>query len=249
MNSALAQRAESCFLRTWPALREIALDGWLLRFAGGVSRRSNSVNPLRTVGGDFGPRIAQCEALYRDAGLPALFRLHDLAEPELDGTLARQGYSAEGETETRARALSAGLSEIGAAELTPRPDEAWLDALGEAQGQTAAQRATYRRIIARLDVPSRFAAVRHEGAVAAVAYGALADRLLAVESVATIPAARGRGLARQAVSGLLAWGGAQGAEAAVLQVASDNAPALRLYAGLGFETVIYRYHYRRQPSA
>jgi N-acetylglutamate synthase len=248
MRSALAQRAETSFFRTWPALREIELEAWLLRFAEGVSRRANSVNPRRSAGGDLRSKIARCEDLYREAGLPALFRVHDLAEPDLDAALARLSYSAEGETETRLCDLSAGVLPMGAAELAARPNEEWLQALAEAQGQSDAQRATYRKIIERLDTPAAFAAVRHEGAVASVAYGAIADGLLAVESVATIPPARGRGLARQAVGALLAWGRSRDAEGAVLQVASDNAPALGLYGGLGFNHLLYRYHYRRAPG-
>jgi N-acetylglutamate synthase len=200
------------------------------------------------VGGELRSKIARCEDLYREAGLPTLFRVHDLAEPELDARLARCGYSAEGETETRLCDLRAGAWPTGAAELAPRPGEEWLQALADAQGQSEVQQASYRRIIARLDRPAAFAAVRHQGAAAAVAYGAIDNRLLAIESVATIPPARGRGLARQTVSALLAWGTSNGAEAAVLQVAGENAPARRLYVGLGFHEVLYRYHYRRQGS-
>lgn len=47
---------------------------------------------------------------------------------------------------------------------------------------------------------------------------------------------RGRGLALSVMAALVEWGAAQGATTAYLQVLGDNAPALRLYEGLGFAT-------------
>src|SRR5438132_10736744 len=45
--SALQWRVEEACLNAWPALREVLLDGWLLRFSEGLTRASVITMPLR----------------------------------------------------------------------------------------------------------------------------------------------------------------------------------------------------------
>ncbi len=67
--------------------------------------------------------------------------------------------------------------------------------------------------------------------------------------VVTARHARNQGLGTSLVSQLLRWGKRGGADHAYLQVMRDNAPALHLYAKLGFREV-YRYWYRvKGPDA
>ena len=54
------------------------------------------------------------------------------------------------------------------------------------------------------------------------------------------------GYGEQLVRNLLMWGKQQGARAAYLQVMLNNAPALRLYAKIGFLEE-YQYWYRVRP--
>ena len=115
---ALAHRAEAACLKGWPALHEFWLDGWLLRFADGHTRRANSVNPLRKGSRDVREKIAECEAAYQAQGLPAIFRISALAEPGVDEALDASGYgSAEDETCVIYRPLESGEINGGDAEV------------------------------------------------------------------------------------------------------------------------------------
>src|SRR5712691_2036701 len=83
---------EGCF-NAFPSLRQILLDGWLLRFSDGLSRRANSVNPLRADSGNIDAVIDAAEGLYRRQGLPTIFRVPSIVGPALDRELAALGYT------------------------------------------------------------------------------------------------------------------------------------------------------------
>lgn len=67
-------------------------------------------------------------------------------------------------------------------------------------------------------------------------------------TVGVRPQARGGGVGRRLVEAALASALAEGAGSVFLEVAEDNAPARRLYAGLGFEAVGRRRAYYPRPG-
>jgi ribosomal protein S18 acetylase RimI-like enzyme len=249
-SAALAWRVEETCLNAWPALRHVLLDGWVLRFSEGLTRRANSVNPLkgpRETGGDL---IAACEALYRRRGLPTIFRLPSIIAPDLEERLDALGYGREGESCVRYGDLTGvEASSDASVQLLPRPTREWFAAIGALQKHTTEQRRTYRRIVGSVAIPAVFAALAIDGDFVALAYGAIHDRLLCYESVITDPRRQRRGYAGRVVTGLAAWAKEQGAEGACLEVEAHNTAALALYDRAGLKTELYRYHYRREPKA
>lgn len=243
----LGWRIEAVCLHAWPALREVAVGDWLLRFADGLTRRSNSANPRAPRIADIADSIAACEAQYREAGLPTIFRIPTLLDPAADAALERRGYRIEGETLTLHGPL-ANARHDAAVDLASAPDDAWLAAMNALQNRAPRDAAIYARLIRAIAIPAGFARLRADGETIALAYAALHDGLLCFESVITAPAQRGRGHARRVLQALIAWGQSEGARELCLQVEAQNAPAQRLYRGLGMDREIYRYHYRRAPA-
>lgn len=70
----------------------------------------------------------------------------------------------------------------------------------------------------------------------ATGVAAYADDWVGFRAVEVGPAHRGSGLALAVMAALVEWGAAQGATTAYLQVLGDNAPARKLYEGMGFAT-------------
>jgi N-acetylglutamate synthase len=247
-DAALAWRIEEACLNAWPAPREVFLEGWLLRFAAGVSRRSNSANPLRVDPADSEAVVDACERLFAAQGVDPLFRIISIASTAIEARLDRRGYSAEGGTFTLYAPLDAVRRE-GAAHVArhARPDAAWLAAMSRLKERDAGDHATYARCVEAIAVPTCFASVDVEGETVSMAYGALHAGLLVLESVVTDAAFRGRGLALAVLASLAEWAARQGATGVCLQVASDNAPGLALYRRFGMARSAYTYRYRRAP--
>ena len=246
---SLALQVEEAYLNAWPALRQVLLDGWLLRFSNGLTRRANSVNPISPGSNDLQEKVALCERLYRAQELPTIFRLPAIMEPDLDSVLERRGYGSEGETCVFFLDLSDLTSRDVSMELLSRPGAEWLSALARCQKQSEQQQSTYRRIIESVAVPLVCAASPSNGKLSSVAYGAIHNGLVCLESVATDAEHRRRGLAQNTISAILSWAIQQGATGACVQVEAANSPAVALYRGMGFATELYRYHYRREPKA
>lgn len=244
----LAWRVEETCLNAWPALRQVLLDGWVLRFGRGLTRRANSANPLRGERRPADLLIADCEALYRRQRQPAIFRLPSLTGGDCDAQLALAGYTREGESCVLYGDIAAvAVHDDPEVRLAASPSRIWLAAMARLQNHSTGQARIYRRIVGALAVPAAFATLSSEGEIAALAYGAIHDRLLCYESVVADIRWRRRGFARRIVAALAAWGRAQGAAGACLEVEASNTPALALYDAIGLKTELYRYHYRRAP--
>ena len=241
----LEWRVEETCLNAWPASREVLLDGWLLRFSGGLTRRANSANPL----GPVRDLVRHdCEALYRWQGLPTIFRVLSLIDPSVEEQLATAGYTSEGDS----CVLYGHIQGIETARdpdvrLSSQATPEWFAAMATLQNHTNEQAETYQRIVGQLAIPAMFAAFSIEGAIAALAYGAIHNGLLCYESVVTDNRRQRRGYARRIVTSLAAWAKEQGAEGACLEVEAGNRPARALYDAIGLKTELYQYHYRREP--
>jgi ribosomal protein S18 acetylase RimI-like enzyme len=247
MDDKLNRCVEDACLNAWPALKEIFYDGWLIRLAEGHTRRTNSVNVLHAGVLPIAEKIAHCERLYAAHGLPVIFRLRSTDDPALEQALASRGYGAEDESCTLYKDFAGGIAgaegEVDLLEEAPSAE--WLGARARID-QRPLQRDDIRlRLLRQVALPVVFAAGRdRDGRIVSVAYGALHEKLVSLQWVATDPAARGRGHARANLSALMQWAARRGARGACLQVFAGNAPAIGLYESMGFGQELYRYHYR-----
>ncbi len=238
-------RLEEACLNAWPSRQSVLSDGWLLRRSGGAVRRSNSVNPLRGGRGPAESVIALAERVYAEFGQEAIFRVPDIAD-ELASPLAARGYVVHAPTLTLVADLAGNPPEEpdGTVILSASPSRRWLEARARLAGVGAADRRIYSEMTELLALPVRYAGIDHHGEIVAQAYGVLHRGLLVLNSVATDPDHRRRGLGRAVLGALMAWARRNGATEGVLQVLAENEPALSLYRSLGFLRTAYTYHYR-----
>jgi ribosomal protein S18 acetylase RimI-like enzyme len=245
-DEALSWRLEAAFDAAWPWLAVDRVGGWMVKRADGVSRRSNSANPLGPDARLDSGAMAAIQALYRAAGRPAYVRIPSMLDAGVDAGLEHAGWSFEGESVTLIGPLDG--AGPGDAELWPSPSLEWLAASHALNGREPALAAAFDAVLGRLQAPAAFAAVRRQDRIVALGYGVLHDGWLCIEAVAADVAWRGQGLAGQAVSTLMEWAAGQGAQGACLQTQADNHAAQTLYRRLGLGRELYRYHYRRGPA-
>ncbi|MCH8612942.1 GNAT family N-acetyltransferase [Arsenicicoccus dermatophilus] len=231
--------------RGWPGLEQERLGGWLLRYAGGHTRRANSALVAGDPGCDVAAAIDLAQERYRERGLVPTFQVtpdSDSSGP-VDRILDERGLvrcapSLTLVTDLRRHADSPVPAALSVT-WSDRPDPDWLAASDPVHPQKAAVMAASR---------ARYLTLGHEGTpvgrarvALVVDWGGLTDLVLA-------PHLRGRGWGRAAIHEAVRETRRCGGRFGYLQVLEDNTVARGLYASLGWQ-VHHRYHYREAPRS
>ncbi|MGH8774909.1 MAG: GNAT family N-acetyltransferase [Jiangellaceae bacterium] len=237
----------------WQALESERLGGWLLRAAGGFTRRANSCLPLADPGVPLTVAVARVSHWYRERRLPPAFQVPAPLGRTLDTHLDGLGWPPAAEdvlvmTSPAAPVAAAVRGDLPSVTVSHVPDPAWLDGYHYRGGELPAHA---REVLTNADTVG-FASIDVDRRRVAFARGAVSDasdgrRWLGVTAVEVVPDTRRRGLGQQVMAGVAAWGRGHGATDVYLQVSEHNAAALAAYAQLGF-TEHHRYHYRRRAE-
>lgn len=244
MNLDLVAQIESRAYAAWPAATEHREDGWVLRTAGGFSRRLNSVQAEDRVEA-FDARLLRAEAYYTQRGLPIIFRVTPLCAA-VDEPLESRGFIREAETDVMvADRLPEGSGNV---RVAARPSAAWIESQERWLGISG--RAAWEAILHRASAgagETGFGLLLDDAVPAAAGLAVVDSGWVGLFEITVAPDRRGRGLGRTITQGLLAWGRRAGARRSYLQVQQSNAAARRLYDSLGF-VERYSYWYRRAPA-
>ncbi|WP_373427356.1 GNAT family N-acetyltransferase [Arthrobacter globiformis] len=241
----------------WPAPERHDTGTWVLRAAGGVTQRANSVWP-RVPAADAAVAVRGAASWYRQRRLPVIYQIfdHDGAVP-LNAVLDSLGYTRQSETLVMSRRAEPRDSlPVGAGvEISEHPSAEWLELWWSVDGRGgAAELETARAIL--IGCPALYALVRDDdGGPAAVGRLAVVHGGAAVPGaaggwgglycMATRPGARRRGYATRIQQALVGAGAERGLAGYWLLVMASNSVARELYTRAGFREVS-RYCYRQE---
>lgn len=240
---------EELALNAWPADQTLLYDGWVIRFAGGYTRRANSILPLYPSSINLDEKLAFCERVYREQKLNPVFKLTSAACPaNLDENLAAKGYRKDALTSVQVLALETVKARTAhGTEFQENLSDEWLDGFCGMSAVSKTHRQALQRILLNIIPRHCFASIKVDGKLVACGLGVLQAGHIGLFDIVTQEAFRGRGYGRQVVESLLAWGRQNGASHSYLQVMLNNPPALHLYAKIGFMET-YQYWYRSAPG-
>ncbi len=235
------RRIEELGLNSSAPPAQLLYDGWLVRLSPGKAKRARSVNAVYPSSISLDRKIAYCEGLYAQAGLPMLFRITPFSQPAgLEDELAHRGYTQLEPTAVETAALETAPPSGGAQAMALGP---WIDAVAELRGSPMAHRDAHLARLERMPLAKCAVAIEAEGRVVATGLSVIEDGVAGLFDIVTREDARRRGHARRVVATLLHLAHGLGARQAYLQVESQNAPARALYRDFGFSER-YQYWYR-----
>jgi len=236
------RRLEELAFAGWPALESRDVAGWRLRFAGGYTKRANSINALGPYIQTDSSTLDALEAAYRERDQRPIWRLTHLAPPAMVDLLARRGHRPIERSLLQVCPLDPGSAASPEVSIQGAPSAAWIEAFCTYSPVRPEHRDTMRRMLTSIAAPAGFAFVEAAGQPMAMAIGAVQGDHMGLFDVLVMPQARRRGLARKVTESLYAWAWRHGARFAYLQVVATNEAAMPLYAAQGFRTV-YDYEY------
>jgi GNAT superfamily N-acetyltransferase len=251
---------EAAMDAAWPAPDRELSGGWVLRAAGGVTQRANSIWPRSEPTGTRVERLAAlrvARAWYRGRRLPVIFQVFDTpGSAALNAVLDEEGFTRQSETLIMLRSTAGDApAPASGVEITDHPSAEWLELWWSVDGRGgAAELETGHAILT--GCPALYALVRDDGGRPAPGgpHARVTGRTVVpgtgvswggLYCMATRPDARRRGYAMRIQRALFREGAARGLAGYWLLVTASNTAARELYSRAGFREVS-RYYYRQE---
>lgn len=245
------KKIEVFSLNAWPALQTFLYDGWLLRFADGYTKRSNSISPIyhshEQSLQEIEEKIRGCESMYSQVGLDTVFKITPFVIPEhLDSILEQQSYEILDLTSVRILDLSE-MEEPQTNNVTIQNEisNTWLGVVSLLNNLTEANTEITRKLLSSSYLKKGFFTLYEDSIPVACGVGVIEQDYVGLYDIVTDHRYRNRGYGRELVLHILKWAKTNGASHSYLQVLYSNEPANRLYERFGYRE-IYTYWYRRK---
>lgn len=236
------QEIEYAGFRSWPAFEESEVDGVVLRYSHGHTKRANSANIILHQKGDYASLVSRYEEYFEDKRLISTFRLPTYCNNEqLDSYLESMGYRLMDRSLILYRSLE-GSSFYGP-EFIVKNSHEWMKSYCQISETDINRHEAHLEILKRIKDKVLMAVLVENEVEIACGVGVISNGYFGLFDLATEKSARNMGYGTKLLNGMLGWAMTNGATKAYLQVVADNQPAINLYKKLGYQPC-YEYWYR-----
>lgn len=244
MNMNITQLYEELSMNSHPALQTQLYDGWILRFANGYTNRANSINPLYPSSLNLEEKISVCETIYHSQGLPAVYKLTDYTDPEIEKLLDEKNYSVA--TPTYVMDMSVGEKDFPMYDcvITGYADNEWLNCYFAFNKYTDGVKiSAAKQILDNVKNTMLCSRIVKDGVSVACGSCVIERGYMSLLNIVVDENKRGNGYGYELCASLLSSAKRLCAHTAYLQVVKENFKALNLYEKLGYKKQ-YAYWYR-----
>jgi len=243
----LVRGLESRLINAWPSFDYQTYDGWMVRFAGGYSKRANSATPLVQGATLDDALVDHVIEQFLRVNIRPTFRLNGLEHPDADALLKDRGFLEIEPTRVMVARIGEDCPVDADVTLQEQPSRAWVHGASHSYGGDKSDDAMLTQIVSRIRQKAAFATLLLDERPVAWGLGVAERGYVGLYDIVVAPDLRGIGLGRRVVGSLIAWGCREGAHSAYLQVRAENEIAGSLYSALGFD-VAYEYTHRLMPG-
>jgi len=238
---------EELTMNAWPSLQTILLDGWIIRMAGGYTKRANSVNPIYSSKNNLDEKINYCEGIYKQNNLPVIFKIIECEEYIiLDKKLEDLNYQKIDLTSVQICSEMKPSNNKAEQIITDNKfTENWKKCFYCCNNIENTETINI--------IENMLKNIRHDiisvykmdnETFAGCGYGVIEKGFVGLFDIIVKEEFRGRGYGKEIVESILSKAKEEGIKKAYLSVVNDNTIAKKLYEDLGFKEV-YKYWYRK----
>ncbi|WP_432666451.1 GNAT family N-acetyltransferase [Wukongibacter baidiensis] len=243
----MIQKIEELSMNAIPALYTNLVNGWVVRFSNGYSKRANSVNPIYACSVDINKNIGICDGIFQKNNLDTVFKLTEMETGyRVDEILNQKGYSYEAKTNIMLKDISkAQIKEDEEKTVTIHRElrSEWFDAFVSMNKVSSKNTLTLRKMLESIVPDTYYASIRDNGKIVAVGLGVAERGYIGMYDICVHEDERRKGLGTRIMKNLIYKAVKNGCKYSYLQVVDANEGAKILYEKLGYKKQ-YSYWYR-----
>ncbi|OAB38399.1 GNAT family N-acetyltransferase [Paenibacillus glacialis] len=226
----MSKTIEEYSLNAWPAVQTLTQDGWLLRFADGYTKRSNSINAIyKGIDDNLHTKIKNCEEIYSRSNLDVVFKITPFVPDALDQALDDRGYGIvdPSSVQTLESLTDIKVPFVKEVEISEYLNDKWLEIMTEMKGLSERNRLITQKLLSDSKLRQAYCILYDNAVPVACGLGVVEGDYVGLYDIVTDKHYRNKGYGEQVVLHILHWAKSIGATKSYILVVKGNAPAIQ----------------------